>query len=79
MMIALSLAVFGLQISSSWAALAQSECELFLAESTIPHAGLGIFTAIEKKPDETISNGDVAFPIIYRRPRTKDPFQVRRR
>jgi hypothetical protein len=33
-------------------------------ESTIPNAGLGVFTTIEKKPGDSLGNGDVAFPIL---------------
>ena len=40
------------------------ECELYIAESTIPNAGNGIFSGISKKKNEYIGNGDKAIPII---------------
>jgi hypothetical protein len=40
------------------------ECDLYIAESTIPHAGLGIFTAIEKRAGDNVGNGDVCFPLM---------------
>lgn len=40
------------------------ECDLYIAESTIPHAGLGIFTAIEKQVGDVVGDGDVAFPMF---------------
>jgi hypothetical protein len=40
------------------------ECELFIAASTIPNAGLGIFSGISKKKDDFIGNGDKAIPLI---------------
>ena len=39
-------------------------CEIYIAQSTIPNAGLGIFTAVEKQVGDTIGNGDVCFPLI---------------
>jgi hypothetical protein len=40
------------------------ECDLYIAESTIPNAGLGIFTAKAREPGESIGNGDVCIPQI---------------
>jgi hypothetical protein len=40
------------------------ECDLYIAESTIPNAGLGIFTAVEKKVGDMVGNGDVCFPLL---------------
>jgi hypothetical protein len=40
------------------------ECGLYLAESTIPNAGVGIFTAVAKKPDDLLGSGDVVIPNI---------------
>jgi hypothetical protein len=41
-----------------------SQCELYLAESTIPNAGFGVFTAIAKDVGDPIGNGDPSIPII---------------
>ena len=43
---------------------ASSQCELYLAESTIPNAGLGVFTTVAKAVGDSIGNGDPAIPII---------------
>ena len=40
------------------------QCGLYLAESTIPGAGLGIFTTTEKQPGDTVGSGDVCLPNI---------------
>jgi hypothetical protein len=40
------------------------ECELFIALSTLPNSGIGLFSAVEKKPGDTIGNGELAFPIL---------------
>lgn len=40
-----------------------SSCTLYMAKSTIPGAGLGIFTAIERQVDDTIGEGDVMIPL----------------
>jgi hypothetical protein len=40
------------------------ECNLYIAESTIPNAGLGIFTAIERQKGDTVGEGDVCIPLI---------------
>lgn len=39
-------------------------CNIYLAESTIPNAGLGIFTAVELNEGDTVGHGDVCLPII---------------
>jgi hypothetical protein len=40
------------------------DCELYIAESTIPNAGLGIFTGVAKAKGDTIGNGDKAIPLV---------------
>jgi hypothetical protein len=40
------------------------ECGLYIAESTIPNAGVGIFTAVAKKPMDPLGSGDVCIPNI---------------
>jgi hypothetical protein len=53
------------------------ECGLYLAESTIPNAGLGIFTAEAKKPNDLVGSGDVCIPNIdikYHHGDLVDPF-----
>jgi hypothetical protein len=40
------------------------QCTLYMAQSTIPHAGLGIFTGIPRAPGETLGSGDVLIPVI---------------
>jgi hypothetical protein len=40
------------------------QCTLYMAQSTIPHAGLGIFTGIERAPGENVGSGDVLIPVI---------------
>lgn len=39
------------------------ECRLYLAQSSIPNAGLGIFTGIPLQPNQTIAEPDVIVPI----------------
>ena len=41
-----------------------SECQLYVAPSTIPNSGLGIFTAVPLKANDTIGYGDVILPLI---------------
>lgn len=43
---------------------ASQTCDLYMAESTIPNAGLGIFTAIERNPGDRVGEGDVCIPIL---------------
>ncbi|CAJ1933583.1 unnamed protein product [Cylindrotheca closterium] len=40
------------------------QCNVFLAESTIPNAGLGIFSGVELNPGDPVGNGDVCIPIF---------------
>jgi len=40
------------------------ECELYLAESSIPGAGVGIFSGVSKTEGEYIGNGDKAIPLV---------------
>jgi hypothetical protein len=40
------------------------ECDLYFAESTIPNAGIGIFSGVAKAKGDTIGNGDKAIPLI---------------
>ena len=39
-------------------------CSLYMAESTIPGAGLGIFSGIDRQEGNIVGNGDVMFPIV---------------
>ena len=39
-------------------------CGMYMAESTIPGAGLGIFTAEPKEPGDTVGSGDVCIPVL---------------
>jgi hypothetical protein len=39
-------------------------CELYLAPSTIPNAGLGIFTGVERQKGDFVGSGDVCIPIL---------------
>jgi hypothetical protein len=39
-------------------------CGLYLAPSTIPGAGLGIFTALEKEQGDSVGAGDVCLPVM---------------
>ena len=70
--------VLALEVSSS----PDLECELFIAPSTIPRAGYGVFSATEKKPGDTIGNGDVAFALFDfawgRGKKHRNPFEVGR-
>ncbi|KAL3915051.1 MAG: hypothetical protein SGARI_008277 [Bacillariaceae sp.] len=53
------------------------ECDLYIAESTIPNAGLGIFTSIERQKGDTVGEGDVCIPLIdlqWHHPDAFDPF-----
>eukprot|EP00804_Cyclotella_cryptica_P026565 CCRYP_020446-RA/>CCRYP_020446-RA protein AED:0.34 eAED:0.34 QI:116/1/1/1/1/1/3/218/607 len=40
------------------------KCKLYLAKSTIPNAGLGVFTSINLFPNDSIGYGDPAIPIV---------------
>jgi hypothetical protein len=55
-------------------------CGLYIAESTIPNAGLGVFTATAKKPNDPLGSGDVCIPNIdinYHNPHPIfNPFQA---
>jgi hypothetical protein len=42
----------------------QSECGYYMAESTIPNGGIGIFTTQDKKPGDAVGSGDVCIPDI---------------
>ena len=42
----------------------QLECGLYLAESTIPGAGMGIFAGREYKVGQDIGRGDICIPFI---------------
>ena len=39
-------------------------CGMYLAQSTLPNAGLGIFTATERSVGDILPNRDVCFPIL---------------
>jgi hypothetical protein len=41
------------------------QCSLYMAQSTIPGAGLGIFTGVDRQVDDVVGHGgDVLFPIV---------------
>ena len=40
------------------------QCDLYIAESTIPNAGLGIFTSVPKEKGEAVGNGDITLPLV---------------
>jgi hypothetical protein len=50
------------------------ECDLYMAESTIPNAGLGIFSAIELNPGDPVGEGDVCIPLFDLNSHHPDPF-----
>ena len=43
---------------------ANDQCELYMAPSTIPGAGLGIFSAVDKQPSDSVGRGDICIPVI---------------
>lgn len=45
-----------------------------MAESTIPNAGLGIFSTIELHPGDAVGEGDVCIPIFDLNSHHSDPF-----
>lgn len=45
-------------------ATASDECGLFLAESTIPGAGLGMFAGRKYEEKEQVTTGDVVIPLV---------------
>jgi hypothetical protein len=45
-------------------ALQSPQCGLYVAESTIPGAGLGIFSAVGKDVGDVVGHGDVCVPVI---------------
>lgn len=49
-------------LSSAWKD--DSKCTLYLAPSTLPLAGLGIFTTVPKKEGEEVGRGDVFLPLF---------------
>ena len=56
----LPLVWLSIKIESSLAAT----CALYLAQSTIPEAGLGVFTGISRNPGDIIGAGDVCIPLL---------------
>lgn len=42
----------------------QEWCELYLAPSTIPNAGLGVYSGVQKLVGDEVGNGDLAFPLL---------------
>ena len=42
----------------------EEECGLYLAPSTIPGAGLGIFVGREMFPGDAVGPGDIAIPVV---------------
>jgi hypothetical protein len=49
--------------SSAKQSATHPECRLYLAQSTIPNAGLGIFTGIPLQPNQSIAEPDLIVPI----------------
>ena len=41
----------------------ENACTVYMAKSTIPGAGLGIFSGVDRQPGEIIGNGDVMIPV----------------
>eukprot|EP00980_Cylindrotheca_fusiformis_P003670 scaffold818_cov136-Cylindrotheca_fusiformis.AAC.36 len=50
------------------------ECNFYLAESTIPNAGVGIFSAIELNPGDAVAEPDVCIPVFDLYSHHDDPF-----
>lgn len=40
------------------------QCGLYLAESTIPNSGLGVFSGLDKEAGETVGVGDICIPFV---------------
>jgi hypothetical protein len=52
-------------LTTKWTTLASHiDCELYIAKSTIPQAGIGIFSGVAKSTGDSIGNGDKAIPVI---------------
>jgi hypothetical protein len=58
-----ALSLFLLPSSSFADADGAIECGLYMAESTIPFAGLGIFSGIDRKVGDAVGNGDICIPL----------------
>jgi len=56
--------VFATAAANVRASNSDVECDLYIAKSTIPNAGLGIFTGVAKSKGDTIGNGDKSIPIV---------------
>ncbi|CAJ1963966.1 unnamed protein product [Cylindrotheca closterium] len=57
--------VFALVWLSLFACLSTTaSCDLYLAQSTIPEAGLGVFTGISRNPGDILGAGDVCIPLL---------------
>ena len=41
-----------------------SSCGIYLAESTIPHAGLGMFAGKRYRQNEKVTDGDIVIPLL---------------
>jgi len=41
-----------------------SNCGVYLAQSTIPHAGLGMYAGKDYLPKQQVTGGDIVIPII---------------
>lgn len=54
---------YNVAVSASQTVEQHPECRLYLAESTIPNAGLGIFTGIPLEPNQPIAEPDLVVPI----------------
>ena len=55
--------VFSTQADDTTNKVEYPTCRLFLAESTIPGAGLGIFTGIDLQPNEAVAEPDIIVPL----------------
>mmetsp|Transcript_27705 Transcript_27705/g.67436 ORF Transcript_27705/g.67436 Transcript_27705/m.67436 type:complete len:101 (+) Transcript_27705:191-493(+) len=54
----------GVQILPMLSIAVAIKCDLFMAESTIPIAGLGVFSVIERNPGDIVGYGDRCIPIL---------------
>jgi hypothetical protein len=54
----------GLFTTTSMTLATSIDCDLYIAESTIPRAGLGIFSGVAKSKGDFIGNGDKAIPVV---------------
>lgn len=62
--LSLLLAVSAATLDRAAAAARELECGLYIAESTIPGAGLGIFAGHAYQKGQYIGRGDVCIPFV---------------